>query len=350
MTSKTDQPARVEPTGEERAAAARMLELIGGLHISRALNCVAELGIPDRLAGGPLTSAELAQVTQTHEPSLYRVLRLLAALGVLAEPEPRTFRLTVLGDRLRTDAPASVRSWAMLADTIGFAAYEPILEMVRTGSSGMQLVYGMGGMERVHQDPERGPRFDAAMSERTWAFAPSVAGRYDFSGLRTVADIGGGQGVLLAAILQAHQQLRGILFDVAAVTGSAADLLRGAGVADRCRVITGDFFQSVPAGADAYLMANVLHDWDDDQSRQILANCRQAMAPGGRVLIIERLIPDDPAAAVPVLVSDLNMLVLTGGLERTIAEYHALLTAAGFRPGAVLPVTPPYGVIAGFAG
>jgi orsellinic acid C2-O-methyltransferase len=350
QTSQTGQTARTEPTDEERAAAARMLELIGGLHISRALNCVAELGIPDRLADGPLTASELARATQTHEPSLYRVLRLLAALGVLAEPAPHTFQLTLLGDRLRTGVPASVRSWATLTDTIGFAAFEPILEMVRTGTSGSQIVYGMGGMERVHQDPERGPRFDAAMSERTWAFAPSVADRYDFAGLRTVADIGGGQGVLLATILHAHQLLRGILFDVAAVTGSAADLLRGASVADRCQVITGDFFRSVPAGADAYLMANVLHDWDDDQSRQILANCRQAMAPGGRVLIIERLIPDDPAAAVPVLVSDLNMLVLTGGLERTIAEYHALLTAAGFRPGAVLPVTPPYGVIEGFAG
>jgi orsellinic acid C2-O-methyltransferase len=350
MTSGTGQPTRVEPTREERAAAARMLELIGGLHISRALNCVAELGIPDRLAGGPLTSAELAQATQCHEPSLYRVLRLLAALGVLIEQEQRMFRLTVLGDRLRTDVPASVRSWATLADTIGFAAFEPILEMVRTGSSGMQIVYGMRGMERVHSDPERGPRFDAAMSERTRAFAPSVADRYDFSGLRTIADIGGGQGVLLAAILRAHRHLRGTLFEVAAVTGSAAELLRDAGVADRCEVDTGDFFESVPAGADAYLMANVLHDWDDGQSRQILANCRRAMAPGGRVLIVERLIPDDPAAAVPVLVSDLNMLVVTGGLERTNTEYHALLAAAGFRPGAVLPVAPPYGVIEGFAG
>lgn len=350
MTSRTDQPARVEPTDAERAAAARMTQLIGGLHISRALSCVAELGIPDQLAGGPLTSAELAQATQCHEPSLYRVLRLLAALGVLAEPAPRTFQLTVLGDRLRTGVPASVRSWATLADTVGFAAFEPIVEMVRTGSAGAQIRYGMNGMERVHRDPERGARFDAAMSERTRAFAPSVAGRYDFSGLRTVADIGGGQGVLLAAILRAHQHLRGILVDVAAVTGSAAALLRDAGVADRCDIVTGDFFESVPAGADAYLMANVLHDWDDAQSQQILANCRQAMVPGGRALIVERLIPEDPAAAVPVLVSDLNMLVVTGGLERTNAEYHALLAAAGFRPGAVLPVAPPYGVIEGLAG
>ncbi len=192
---------------------------------------MAELGIPDRLAGGPLTAADLARATETHEPSLYRVLRLLAALGVLAEPEPRTFGLTVLGDRLRTGVPASVRSWATLADTIGFPAFEPILEMVRTGTAGMQLVYGMHGMERVHRDPVAGARFDAAMSERTRAFAPSVADRYDFSGLRTVADIGGGQGVLLAAILHAHPQLRGILFDVPAVTGGATDLLHDAGLA-----------------------------------------------------------------------------------------------------------------------
>ncbi len=339
----------MEPTAAQRAAGARMLELIGGLHVSRALQCVAELGIADQLADGPLTAAELAQASHVHEPSLYRVLRLLAALDVLAEPEPGRFRLTALGDRLRTGVPASVRSWAMLADTVGFAAFEPMTEMVRSGATGIELAYGMRGWERLHQDPGRAARFDATMAERTLAFAPSVAARYDFAGLRTVADIGGGQGVLLAAILRAHPHLRGILFEVDVVAGRATEWLHGAGVAGRCNVVTGDFFASVPAGADAYLMANVLHDWDDAQSQRILASCRRAMPPGGRVLIIERLIPDDPRAAVPVLVSDLNMLVITGGKERTNAEYHALLAGSGFRPGAVLPVAPPYGVIEGFA-
>jgi hypothetical protein len=162
-----------------------------------------------------------------------------------------------------------------------------------------------------------------------------------------VADIGGGQGILLAAILRAHPHLHGILFDLAEVAGGASGVLEAAGVADRCETVTGDFFQAVPAGADACLMANVLHDWDDAQSVRILTNCRQAMARGGRVLIVERLIPGDPAAALPVLVSDLNMLIVTGGKERTNAEYGELLAAAGLSQGAILPVASPYGIIEG---
>jgi O-methyltransferase domain len=161
-----------------------------------------------------------------------------------------------------------------------------------------------------------------------------------------VADIGGGQGILLAAILRARPHLRGILFDLPEVAGPAAGVLRTAGVADRCEVVTGDFFQSVPA-ADAFIMANVLHDWDDARSVAILARCRDAAGPGGRVLIVERLIPDDPAAAVPVLISDLNMLVVTGGKERTNAEYGELLAAAGLDQGRILPVGSPYGIIEG---
>ena len=255
----------------------------------------------------------------------------------------------MLGDRLRTGVPASTRSWAMLADTLGLPAFEPITEMVRTGTSGVELAFGLPIFERLSRDPERMARFDATMGERTAAFAPNAAAHYDFSRMRTVADVGGGQGVLLAAVLRAHQHLRGILFELAAVAGRATDVLRDAGVAGRCEIITGDFFASVPAGADGYLLANVLHDWDDARAVQILANCRQAMAPGGRVLIVERLIPDDSAAAVPALISDLNMLIVTGGQERTDDEYHNLLTAAGFRPGAVLPVAPLYGIIEGLA-
>jgi hypothetical protein len=339
--------AAPEPTGEERAAAAAMLQLIGGLHISRALYAVAELGIADGLAGGPMSSAKLARATGTHEPSLYRVLRLLASVGVLREQPPCTFSLTILGDRLRTGVPASVRSWAMLSDVVGLEAFWPIIETVRTGQSGVKIRTGLKPFEHLHRDPERAARFHATMSERTAAFAPSVAAGYDFAGLHTVADIGGGQGILLAAILRAHPHLHGIMFDLPEVAGGAAGVLEAAGVADRCDIVTGDFFQSVPSGADAYVMANVLHDWDDSQSVGLLARCRQAMAPGGRVLIVERLIPDDPVAAVPVLVSDINMLVVTGGKERTNAEYGELLAAAGLSQGRILPVGSPYGIIEG---
>jgi hypothetical protein len=323
--------------------------MIWGLHISRAIYLAAELGLADLLAEGPLTAAELARTTQADEPALYRVLRLLAALGVLTEPEPRSFGLTIVGERLRSDVPACMRHWAMLADTVGFRGYEPMVAAARTGRTGTELAYGMTTMERVRGDARRAVRFDAAMSERTAAFAPGVAAAYDFSGMRVIADIGGGQGTLLAAILRRHHHLRGILFDVADVADRAGPVLREAGVAGRCEIIAGDFFAGVPEGADGYLLANVLHDWDDRRAVQILQACRRAMGTGGRVLIAERLIPDDPREAVPVLLSDLNMLLLSGGQERTNAEYGTLLAAAGLRPGRIQPVAAPYGVIEGLA-
>jgi O-methyltransferase domain/Dimerisation domain len=342
-------PGAAEPTEDERAAAAALLRMIWGLHISRAVYLAAELGIADLLASGPRTAAVLAQATQASQAALYRVLRLLAALGVLTEPEPGSFGLTILGDRLRSDVPASMRNWAMLADSVGFGAHEPILQAVRTGRTGTEIAYGMTTMQRVRADAQRAARFDAAMSERTAAFAPRLAATYDFSRMRVIADIGGGQGTLLAAILRQHQHLRGILFDVPGAVRRARHVLREAGVASRCTVTAGDFFAGVPGGADCYLLANVLHDWDDSQAVQILQACRHAMGSGGRVLIAERLIPQDPHNAVPVLLSDLNMLLLSGGQERTSTEYSTLLAAAGLRPGQTQPVATPYGVIEGLA-
>lgn len=336
------------PTDDERAAAAAVLKMIWGIHISRAVYVAAELGIADRLASGPASAAELAAATQTHERSLYRVLRLLASLGVLTEREPRTFGLTLLGDRLRTDVPASMRSWARLVEAVGgVRAFEPILHTVRTGEPGVDAAYGMGLFEFLKQHPGHAASFDAAMSERTSAFAPSVAAARGFARARIVADIGGGRGTLLCAILRAHRHLRGILMEAPAVAAEAGPVLQAAGVADRCDVVAGDFFAGVPAGADRYLLANVLHDWDDDRAAAILARCREAMPLGGRVLIIERLIPGDPERALPALLSDINMLVVTGGMERTTAEYGELLAAAGLRLGQVTPVAAPYGVIEG---
>ncbi len=326
-----------------------MLQMIWGIHISRAVYVAAELGIADLLAGGPVTAAQLARATQAHEPSLYRVLRLLASLGVLTEDDQRGFGLTLLGERLRTGVPASMRAWAMLVESLGgVRAFEPIIETVRTGKPGVDLAHGMSIFEFVATRPELARGFQAAMSERTAAFAPSVAVGYDFSPMRTVADIGGGKGTLLAAILRAQPGLRGILFDVPAVAADAAAVLRAVGVEDRCEIITGDFFHGVPDGADGYILANVLHDWDDVRSVQILTACRHAMGGHGRVLIVERLIPDDPADALPVLLSDLNMLVFTGGQERTNTEYGHLLAAAGLSLANVQPVAAPYGVIEGY--
>jgi SAM-dependent methyltransferase len=323
--------------------------MISGTHISRAVYVVAELGIADLLADRPMSAAQLAQATGTHERSLYRVLRLLVALGVLRE-EQDCFGLTVVGERLQSNVAASMRSWARLIDFAGaFPGFEPIVETVRTGRPGFDLAHGVPIFEYLSHHPQRAAGFQAAMSERTAAFAPSVAEGYDFSRMRTVVDVGGGTGTLLAAILQANGHLRGILFDQPAVVAEADKTLRAAGVADRCEVVGGDFFYSIPKGADCYILANVLHDWDDTRAAQILETCRQALPEQGRVIIVERLIANDPVQAVPVLLSDITMLVVTGGQERTNAEYGRLLSAAGLSLGRIQPVAVPYGVIEGVA-
>jgi hypothetical protein len=324
--------------------------MIWGIHLSRAVYVVAELGIADLLADGPMNSALLAQATGTHGPSLHRVLRLLASLGVFSEQPDGSFGLTVIGERLRSDVPASMRAWAMLVEQAGaFRAFEPILDTLRTGRPGFELAHGMSLFEYLARHPQRAAGFQAAMSERTSALAPSVATGYDFSRMRTVADVGGGNGTLLAAILTTHSQLRGVLLDRPEVTVQARATLQAAGVADRCEVIGGDFFHAVPEDADAYILANVLHDWDDLRAVQILGACRRVMHENGRVLIIERLIPNNPVEAVPVLLSDLTMLVVTGGQERTNGEYTRLLTEAGLGLGNIQPVAAPYGVIEGIA-
>jgi SAM-dependent methyltransferase len=325
-----------------------MLPMIWGVHISRAVYVTAELGVADLLAGGPMTAAQLAQATRVQEPSLYRVLRLLAALGVLTEQDGRLFGLTVLGERLRAEVPASVRSWALLVESLETAlGFEPLTEAIKTGKPGFDIARGMKLFEFLPGHPELAQRFQPAMSERTVVVAPGVATGYDFSPMRTVADIGGGKGTLLAAILRAHRHLRGVLFELPAALPGAAAVLREAGVEDRCQIVAGDFFQGVPEGADCYILANVLHDWDDRSSVRILSACRRAMAEDGRVLIVERLIPDEPAAAVPVLLSDLHMMVFSGGQERTNAEYGQLLADAGLNLGRVQPAASPYGIIEG---
>jgi hypothetical protein len=340
----------VQPTNAERAAAPALLRMIWGIHISRCVYAVAELGVADLLADGPMSSAELATATATDEPSLYRVLRALAALGVFEEQDGRRFTLSVIGERLRTGAPAGMRSWAIFLEALGgVSPFAHILETIKTGRPGHEIEFGMDLFEFVAQNPEAAALFDAAMSERTAAYAPSVAEACDFSDVRTIVDVGGGKGTLLVEILRRHAHLSGILFEIPTVATRADAVLDATDIADRCRVLAGDFFVRVPEGADCYVLANVIHDWNGPRAIEILRNCRQAMSGAGRVLIVERLIPEDGADPVPTLLSDINMLVLTGGRERTNAEYGKLLQAAGLKLGNLQAVALPYGVIEGLA-
>jgi SAM-dependent methyltransferase len=332
---------------DEGAAAARLLPMIWGIHVSRCVYAAAELRVADLLEEGPRSSSELAELTATHEPSLYRVLRVLAALGVFVEHDARLFSLTVVGERLRTRADVGMRSWAVFLEALGgVRPFAHILQTIRTGIPGRELEFGERLFHSLSKDPQAAAIFDAAMAERTAAYAPSVAATYDFSDVRTVLDVGGGNGTLLVEILRRHHHLSGVLFETATVAARADAVLDAPDLGDRCQVLAGDFFQVVP-GADCYVLANVLHDWDDARSIEILRNCRQAMPGAGRVLIIERLIPEDGADPIPTLLSDINMLVLTGGRERTNREYGALLDAVGLRLRSVIPVAFPYGVLEG---
>ena len=335
-----------QPTESERAAAPALLRMIWGIHISRCVYAVAELGIADLLADGAKSASELAADTGSDEPSLYRVLRALAALGVFAESEGRRFELTAIGERLRSRAPAGMRSWATFMEALGgVRPFAHILETIRTGRPGLEIESGCGVFELLAGRPEAATLFDAAMSERTAAYAPSVAQACDFSDVRTVVDVGGGDGTLLVEILRRHAHLSGVLFEAPEVAARADALLDATDLVDRCEVRAGDFFERVPAEADCYVLANVLHDWDDARATEILRNCRAAMSTAGRVLIVERLIPDAGGDPVPTLLSDINMLVTTGGKERTNGEYGTLLEAAGLRPAAAHQVAFPYGVI-----
>ena len=346
----TNAPISQNSAAGVQAAAAAVLRMIQGLHISRAVYVAARLGIADLLVDGPRPSAQLAQLTGAHAPSLYRVLRLLAALNVLREQPPGHFALTPLGEPLRSGVPGSLRNWAMLTDTVGgLKPFDRIIDSVMTGEAGLKLAYDDTWIDFLVKHPAEAVNFQAAMSERTASFAPSLAVTYDFSRMRRVVDVGGGRGTLLAAVLAANTHLHGVVFDLPEGVAGAAETLRAAGLADRSATESGDFFVAVPSGGDGYLLANVLHDWDDDRSVAILRSCRRAMQGDGRVLIVERMIFSDPERSIPTLLSDLNMMVLTGGQERTEEEYARLLATADLRLTRVLPVAYPYGVFEGAA-
>jgi hypothetical protein len=318
-------------TAGELSTRDTLWRMTNGYQVSQAIHVVATLGIADLLKDGPRSVDELAKATGTHATALYRILRALASIGVFAEQSDCRFDLTPLAEHLRTDVPGSLHSWAMLIGRpYQFTTWGHLLHSVRTGEPAFPKVYGMTAWEYRATHPEESAIFDAAMTGLSLAEAEAVVRSYDFSGIGVLVDVGGGKGALLAAILAANPALRGILFDQSHVVADAKDLLERAGVADRCEVVGGSFFEAVPGEADAYLLKSIIHDWDDASAIEILHKCRVAMADTGRLLLVERGIrprnePD------PTKFIDLMMLVMLGGQERTADEYEKLYTEAGFR-------------------
>jgi O-methyltransferase domain/Dimerisation domain len=311
--------------------------LTDGYQISQAIHVAATLGIADLLKDGPRDSDDLAAATNTHPRTLYRLLRALASVGVFHEESNRRFALTPLGDCLRSDAPEPVGGWAAyIGRPYYWQTWASLLESVRTGENAFRRLHGMGNWEYRARRPEEGAIFDRAMTALSRQNTESVLAVYDFGRFNRIVDVGGGQGALLAAILAQYPNVRGVLFDQPHVVARAGRLLGDAGVADRCEIVGGDFFVTVPEGADAYALRSILHDWEEREAAAILRACRQAIVPGGRLLVIERIVgpPNDDRDAK---FSDLNMLVSPGGQERTREEYDGLFAAAGFRLIRVFP-------------
>ena len=322
-----------------------------GHYVSRALALAAKLGLADLLADGPRHHAELARSTGTHAPSLNRVMRLLASVGVFDEQEEGRFALTPLGDALRAGVPGSMRASVMLfAGTRIQDSWKELEYCVKTGEPAYRLRGATDPFDALLRDPEETANFDAAMADFTRLAAIAVAAAYDFSSLGSVVDVGGGNGALLIGILRAHATLAGTVFDRPEAAERARQQIADAGLAERCQAVAGDFFAQVPGGADAYMLKHVIHDWDDARATTILANCRRAMSPTGRLLIVEGVYPariDQSLESRGAAANDVNMLVNTGGRQRSESEFHSLFEAAGFRLTRIVPTPARVSVIEG---
>jgi hypothetical protein len=320
---------------------------VTGHYVSRAIYVAAKLGIADLLKDGPRHSADLAEATQSHAPSLHRLMRLLASAGIFAETASGQFVLAPMGEFLRSDAPGSYRAQALLfAGPFQQRAWSRLLDIVQTGQgSSSKALFPF-----LAKYPEEAAVFNQAMSRGTEMVARAFVAAYDCSSFSTIVELGGGYGSLLGAILRGSPTARGILFDVPDVADAAGQRVREDGLADRCEVMAGDFFQAVPGNGDAYILKSVIHDWDDALSTMILANIAQAMAPGGRLLLVEMLLHDrvDETSWSRISAgSDLNMLVNTGGGERTEAEFQSLFQAAGFTLTRIIPTQTPWSIVEG---
>lgn len=324
----------------------QLASLVTGYWISQAISVAAKLGLADLLKDGPRSADDLARTTATHPRALYRLLRALASVGVFAEEERQRFALTPLADCLRSDVPGSQRAMAITAGEEHYHAWGELLYSVRTGQTGFAKLYGMPIFDYLAQHPEQAKLFDETMVGVHGRETGAMLEAYDFSGIGVLADIGGGNGSLLSAVLRQYPSLRGLLFDLPGVADRARANLAAAGLADRCQVVGGNFFQAVPAGADAYLLRHIIHDWDDEQSTRILRNVHAALGADGKVLLVESVIPPGNEPFFGKLL-DLTMLVLPGGQERTREEYETLFAAGGFRLTRIVPTRAEVSVIEG---
>jgi hypothetical protein len=324
-------------------------EMAAGYRMSQLVFLAARLGLADLLAAGPRSAVELAEATGTRAAPLYRVLRGMGGIGLFEETPDGRFGLTELSQVLRTDHPDSARDNVLFtASEENTRAWGALEHTLRTGVSGFEHAFGMPRFAHLQAHPEWAGVFQSQMSLQMSHVARAVVAAYDFSGVRLVADIGGGRGTLLAALLGAYPDLRAILFDLPEVVAEAEQRLRQAGVWERCRLVGGDFFESVPSDADLYVLSWILHDWPDNQAARILDVCALHVRQGARLLLIERVLPeraDNSAATREALLGDVHMLAVLNGRERTRSEFSALLASAGFALERVITTSSPRAIL-----
>jgi hypothetical protein len=305
----------------------RIVDTVFGAMAAEVLFTAARLGVADLIGNGESTAADLAAEIHADGTSFTRLLRAMAAMGLLTESAPARFQLTESGQLLRSDRPDSLRAFVqMFGDPAMLAAWRELETAVRTGHTTFDQIHGTSFFDYLAQRPKLSAQFNAAMRQGTMAIAEQLPHSYDFSRFHTVADIGGGDGTLLTAVLRANPALQGILFDTAEGLAQADELFKDPVVGARANRIVGDFFTSVPAGADLYLLKSVIHDWDDERCTTILGHLRRVIPDDGRLLIFEPVLPPTVDSATPSLMylSDLNMLVNAGGRERTHDEFKEL--------------------------
>jgi hypothetical protein len=329
MTTARRAPGRAAaPVSPEAAAAVR--RMLMGVRLSQSISVAASLGVADLLADGARSAEDLADAIDADPATLYRLLRTLAAADLLDEGDGRTFSLTELGASLETGVPGSVRDQAILfGRPYVLEAWGNLEHSIRTGENAFTAAHGEDVWTWRAREPAEESAFNRAMASMSAPVGPALAAAYGFDGATTVADIGGGSGTLLAAVLAAHPHLRGILFDQPAVVAEAGPVFETAGVADRVEAVGGSFFERVPA-ADVYLIKAIIHDWPDAESVQIVRTIHDAAAPDARLLVVERIL-GGPNEDLDGKLMDLHMLVMPGGRERTLAEWHELLGAGGWR-------------------
>ena len=325
----------------------QMLQLISGFWVSRCLYVAAKLGIPDLLKDEPKSAEELAAATGAHAPSLFRVLRALAAVDVLTQADDGRFGNTPLSETLCSDLPGSLRAFAMTE--LGeehYPAWGELMHSVRTGGIAFDKAFGEPVWEFFAKHEENAKIFNDAMSGLTAQAEHALHAAYSFEGINTIVDVGGGHGGLMTSILKRNPNMRGILFDSPQVIEGAASRMAASGIGDRCELVGGDFFQAVPEGADAIIMKWIIHDWNDEQSIAIMKNCHRGLPPNGKLILVEAVVPPGDEMHFAKFI-DLNMLVMTGGRERTEEEFRQLYEAAGFRLTRIVPTESPFSVIEG---